>query len=308
MKCLICSNKKDFTPLFPTFCSTKNYICNECGFVFIPNEESHSLQQYYKDNGYFKKSKNFGIRELFFSKRLYEYEGKKRLREICTLYKNIDLKNKKILDVGCGYGEILYILKKDFNCTVLGIEPSSRAAKVGRKNFGIEIKDILLEEFEEGNKFDVIICNHTLEHVEDPKNFLGKIYKLLKKDGYLYIEVPNILKPYFPLEVFLYNEHLINFSSYTLNKLLNLSGFKVSKYSDNTFLKFWCTKSLKSKDSKDPKNTIQTDKISKDNTINFLTEYKKKYGIKNYVSVYTQKFLYLVKIIYFKLLSFIYED
>jgi SAM-dependent methyltransferase len=40
--------------------------------------------------------------------------------------------------------------------------------------------------------FDGIFCTGTLEHVEDPQKSLSEMYRLLKKDGIIHIEVPFI--------------------------------------------------------------------------------------------------------------------
>jgi len=49
--------------------------------------------------------------------------------------------------------------------------------------------DIQNMPFEE-DVFDIIICNHVLEHVEDDKKALSEIYRVLKKDGFAILQVP----------------------------------------------------------------------------------------------------------------------
>lgn len=41
------------------------------------------------------------------------------------------------------------------------------------------------------NKFDVVIANHVLEHVSNPKNLIAGISKLLKKNGIAYVGFPD---------------------------------------------------------------------------------------------------------------------
>lgn len=41
------------------------------------------------------------------------------------------------------------------------------------------------------NKFDLIVANHVLEHVNNPSNLIKGIYKLLKKGGKVYIGFPD---------------------------------------------------------------------------------------------------------------------
>jgi SAM-dependent methyltransferase len=40
------------------------------------------------------------------------------------------------------------------------------------------------------NKFDMVVANHVLEHVESPKNLIKGISKIIKKDGLVYIGFP----------------------------------------------------------------------------------------------------------------------
>jgi len=42
----------------------------------------------------------------------------------------------------------------------------------------------------EDNKFDVIFCNHVLEHVEDAKKCMSELYRVMKKGGYGIFQVP----------------------------------------------------------------------------------------------------------------------
>jgi SAM-dependent methyltransferase len=49
--------------------------------------------------------------------------------------------------------------------------------------------DIQEMPFEE-NEFDVVICNHVLEHVEDDKIAMSEILRVLKKGGFALIHVP----------------------------------------------------------------------------------------------------------------------
>ncbi len=292
MECFICNNTNTFRPLSPDICKEENFLCQSCGLVFIPRAQS--MQDYYKDDGYYEESPNKGLRENVVSPKLLEQLGKERMQQIFDAV-DIDFKNKRVLDVGCGYGHLLYAIQQEHNATVMGIEPSPKVAELGTKMFGVEIQPILLEEFEPEEGFDIVLCNHTLEHVDDPVGFLNSLKNVLSDDGVLYVEVPNVMKPTggFTLDAFLYNEHLQTFSEDNLSKLFNSSGLGVLDYDATTFLKF-----LVKPDSKDKK---ETQDISPPEVYNFLVEYKNNYGIGNHVEVYYGKFKYLLKAIRYKL-------
>ena len=58
-----------------------------------------------------------------------------------------------------------------------------------KKNIKINVGEI--GKLKIKKKFDLITLNKVLEHVENPVNFLKNSIKFLKKDGLIYIEVPD---------------------------------------------------------------------------------------------------------------------
>lgn len=293
MKCFICSNENKFIKLFPSLCSTHNYLCQNCGLVFIP--ERKGSKNYYKKDGYYKKSPNKGLRKIMVSKGLLTKLGIDRLKEIDSRF-NISWENKSVLDVGCGYGHLLYAIEKKYGCKVKGLEPSPEVAKIGKGFFGIEIVPEVLEKFSTDEKFDIVLCNHTLEHVDDPPAFLELLKKLIPDDGAIYIEVPNIMKPSggYNLETFLYQEHLQTFSERNLEILFNNCGLGVINYNNDNFLRFFV--------QKEKNLLIKTAPQSANQVYKFLREYKNNYNIFNSLNVYFKKLLYLLKVIRYKVL------
>ena len=80
--------------------------------------------------------------------------------------------------------------------------------------------------------FDLITSFQVLEHIEEPQHFLEAIYRNLKPDGYLYLELPNLndvlvstyqVKGY--IDFFYHEPHVSYFSEQTLKKLLHKVGF-----------------------------------------------------------------------------------
>jgi len=107
------------------------------------------------------------------------------------------LKDKRILDVGCGGG----ILSEEFakaGALVTGIDLSPvalDAAKIHAKESSLEIDYRLISVLElstlSPQSFDAVICAEVLEHVDDLAGFLKECCGLLKKGGYLFFSTIN---------------------------------------------------------------------------------------------------------------------
>lgn len=139
----------------------------------------------------------------------------------------------KVLDVGCSLGILLDLLEKE-GFDVYGIEPNTEAVKITQKGFNGRIFKGILQEFLKQNrkKFDIVVYNHVLEHIENPVKELQLIKKVLKADGILVIGLPNTSNLIFFLrgkywESLMPLEHVWHFSENYLTALLKKSGFKV---------------------------------------------------------------------------------
>lgn len=290
MKCIVCANEGSFEKLSPALCAADNWLCQECGLVFIPRKrgEKHA---HYRDGGYYTKSPNLGARRILTSKHLLLRSAEARVKEIDELSQR-QVQNQKVLDVGCGYGEILAYMRSRRQCEVLGMEPSSNTARAGEELFGIKIIPSLFEDHGFGDEtFDLIICNHTLEHVDEPGQFLRSLKSRLKPTGMLYLEVPNIMWPSggFTLNAFLYDEHLQTFSSWNLSQLLKQCGLAVLAYSDKDFLRFICGigQFHRGTDLRFlPASQIEA----------FLRDYKDNYSLAQHARVFAGKFGYLASL------------
>jgi SAM-dependent methyltransferase len=96
----------------------------------------------------------------------------------------------RLLDVGCGTGELAAAFGRG-GWQAHGIEPSAQAAGHARAA-GVEvINGTLADAPWPAGRFDAIVFNHSLEHIDDPGEALAQATRLLRPGGLLAIAVPN---------------------------------------------------------------------------------------------------------------------
>ncbi|MDP3973602.1 MAG: class I SAM-dependent methyltransferase [Candidatus Daviesbacteria bacterium] len=112
------------------------------------------------------------------------------------------LKNKKLLEVGCGYGLFLVICLEN-GIRAKGIEPANQpyyqtTLRIGRellKRSGFNPNLIKQADGEKlpykDESFDIVVSFFTLEHVQNVKRVIQESTRVLKSGGYLYSVVPN---------------------------------------------------------------------------------------------------------------------
>lgn len=207
--CIICNSQ---THLFSKKNGHEVYKCNFCGLGFTTNL-GEQKGDYHRDSEYLSEEKLF--KNIFL----------KRVRVI-TKFTNTG----KVLEVGCSNGLMLSLLK-DVGWKVKGVEISKAAAKIAEERGVIVIR----QPFEKVNfkeRFDLIIFNHTLEHIKDPLGALEKAKRLLKLKGTLYIDLPNfdslsanLFKGSWSL--LLPSEHLWHFTEKSFVELFQKLGFGI---------------------------------------------------------------------------------
>ena len=135
------------------------------------------------------------------------------------------------MDIGTGEGSFLKELLNYGVKNVIGVEPSKEAINQADET----VKKYILEGFFnaenfDNKKFDLITCFQAIEHIENPLNLFNDIYKLLNKNGALFIvchsynsfvnKVLGMKSPIYDIE------HLQIFSKKSVKKIFELSGFK----------------------------------------------------------------------------------
>lgn len=145
--------------------------------------------------------------------------------------------NSIILDIGCKYALLKYMLKdKNINVDYFGIDITdkvfSRIENFDSTRFKIAdaSKGIPFED----EKFDYVFALEILEHVESPTKMLQEIHRVLKPNGVLILSVPN---PYAWNEIISNIKnlpdtegHISAFTKQIMDRLLKFTDFKIHEH------------------------------------------------------------------------------
>lgn len=118
---------------------------------------------------------------------------RKFIQQAETLEKYLPLQNAKVLDIGCGGGLFLSLLKRR-GADVTGIELSDSRAQYAKTKHGLEIHKRPIESgfWQKGytNHFDAVTLWDVIEHVNYPFQTLECAANVLKPGGFLLIDTP----------------------------------------------------------------------------------------------------------------------
>jgi ubiquinone/menaquinone biosynthesis C-methylase UbiE len=141
----------------------------------------------------------------------------------------LDPKGKRVLDVGCAGGAFL-VAAREMGFDPHGVEPSRWMSDFGRRTYDLDIKAGILEAgMFPDHSFDVVTLWDVIEHLPDPHDTLTVIHRLLKPDGLLLVNYPDIesiaakvLGKRWP---FWLSVHLLYYTPATMFKQLERAGF-----------------------------------------------------------------------------------
>lgn len=152
------------------------------------------------------------------------------LSEIKNIF--IDVKNKKVLEVGFGHGILLKSLL-DIGFEVYGVDISKSAhdyaISIGLNEKNLYVSDFIKTNFKDS--FDLIIMNQVLEEFDAPVEVFEKLKKLLKVGGVLVIRTKNSV---FHIFASIFSLGVISYSGYSFKSLkliLKNNGFFIKKVS-----------------------------------------------------------------------------
>ena len=109
-----------------------------------------------------------------------------------TIIDRMTPKGGEILEIGCGFGDLLVFLEDKYKTT--GVDISKEAIDQARKRLVKTKLQILQAEKIDSlgkNQFDTAIACHILEHLKNPEKVINKINYVLKTGGWAFFVIPN---------------------------------------------------------------------------------------------------------------------
>jgi SAM-dependent methyltransferase len=187
----------------------------------------------------------------------FHLHGKNHSCSVCDrgLKKFIALPPAELLCPFCGSRSrtrrLYKVLKENnyLNGKLLHFSPSRSVYKLLRKNpnityFSTDYENEFIAEYtyditqipQENNTFDIIICYHILEHIENDTKAMEELYRILKKDGVCILQTPfkegaiyedfSIKTPKERLKAFGQEDHVRIYSVEGLVERLRNNGFQ----------------------------------------------------------------------------------
>lgn len=147
---------------------------------------------------------------------------------ISLVEKNIDIKDKSVLDVGCGDGVLSYLMSQR-GLKASGVDSSREAIEFAKQKTqnGIDFRVGDVYSLPWGDdSFDIVVSSDVIEHLDDVGKYISEIKRVLKKGGICVLSTPIRITEK-PLD----SEHVIEWFEGEYHDLIG------TLFSDNIFYK-----------------------------------------------------------------------
>jgi 2-polyprenyl-3-methyl-5-hydroxy-6-metoxy-1,4-benzoquinol methylase len=215
------------------------YRCSGCGCVYQnPIPKSDSLTSFYPEAYWWSDSGGSGstiTRVLQRLERSYrEFVVSDHVRFLARCARGRELGQRRLLDIGFGSGTFLQLASRQ-GFAAHGMDISETAVRLARERYGLDVRQgDIGSDLWAGVQFDFVTMFHVLEHLPDPAKGVEYAVSLLKQDGSLIVQVPNIVSlqarffgpRWYGLDV---PRHLVNFSPRALRIILGRAGLGIRR-------------------------------------------------------------------------------
>lgn len=165
------------------------------------------------------------------------FEGTPRYPEIADVI--VQLRPRRLLDVGCGSGYLAKLLKARFPGLVVHGVDISRVALERARDHTDQVWQVDLDKTDlpvPSEQYDTVTCIEVLEHLYDPDHAIREIARVLAPGGNTVVTVPNLAYWRYRLDLFrgrvpppaVDPRHLHQFDQRLLAEILVRSDFRLT--------------------------------------------------------------------------------
>lgn len=210
--------------------------CAIDNFLFVSGGRQQDYDEYYKSLA------NDSVHSELSGGNLRSPISKLQSSHIVQMLGRYFIRNRRVLDFGCGEASLLVELASEFpTSSFFGFDPGPAAETAKDKTAKLGLNNLLIGDLKlcaAHGPFDFVIVSHVIEHLLD-FDFIDLLDTLLTKEGLLYVEVPNSLEysRYMRQEFLYYFDrlHVNHFSKQSLARLASDHGFSYLKHLEYTF-------------------------------------------------------------------------
>ncbi|MEZ5815604.1 MAG: class I SAM-dependent methyltransferase [Hyphomicrobiaceae bacterium] len=190
--------------------------CSGCGFIFNTSFDLEKTEY----SGRYEETQGFsGTFNRF-------HEGLAR-----RLIQKYGLRDKNVLEIGCGKAEFLTLLAELGNNRCVGIDPGVKAERLPAavRSRVTCIADFYSEKYGD-HPVDFLVCKMTLEHIATPLEFLRTVRRGLGEQtgAIVFFQLPEALRILRQCAFEdIYHEHCGYFTPGSLARLFRRAGFEV---------------------------------------------------------------------------------
>ena len=184
ISCVFCNSKEAFQ-----FRTRADIVkCFACDLVYLRTrptvEAMYEIYQVYANDtshmrppGSVLEARKSGLRRQYFVDETISY---------------LETKKETWLDIGCGWGALLDY-SRELGFLPRGIELTRKCLDFATMQLGIPVSNAQFTDSQiADNSCSVVSMVHVLEHIPNPKEAIGKIYKILQPGGIFSGIIPNI--------------------------------------------------------------------------------------------------------------------
>lgn len=171
------------------------YNCSNCKVLYL-SEIPLNYAQYYGNNYYSFNASNGIVQQLKHKRDVAVFSGKGIVGKfLAVLQPNHNLfalqklqlkQTDSLLDVGCGVGNEIRVLKMLGYNKVFGVDPYINEAVYVNNDLLVQKQEV----FDVNTSFKFITMHHSFEHVIQPLEVLKKLHSLLENGGKIMIRIP----------------------------------------------------------------------------------------------------------------------